>query len=89
MHQAFFVKFRLFELERRQLTSQCRPMHFGFESSGGPSLKKAAGHSIADFEFGHRSTDGDDFPGSVRQAVPALGPDYDHIAHGGQRGHDS
>ena len=45
-------------------------MHFGSESTCRPSLKKAGGDSIAGFEFGHRSTDRNNFPGSVRQWYP-------------------
>jgi hypothetical protein len=45
-------------------------VHFGFESSRGPSLKKAGGNSIADFKFGHPWTDRNDLTSSVREWYP-------------------
>src|ERR1700722_18448433 len=45
-------------------------MHFGSESSRGPSLKKAGSHPIADLEFGDGWTGRDDFPSAVGQWYP-------------------
>src|ERR1700722_5966392 len=71
MHQALLGKSRLFDQNTVDGTSKSRPVHFGFEPSRGPTLKKTSGHSIAHFEFRHCWTDGHHFPSSIRQRHPA------------------
>src|ERR1700720_3109077 len=72
MHQALLGKSRLFDQNTVDRTSKSRPVHFGFESSRGPTLKKTSGHSIAHFEFRHCWTDSNHFPSSIRQRHPPL-----------------